>query len=102
MMQVLPQAMQLATRGGDFTRAPNWFSDALVPLDPDEGAAALTPGQIGWVGSDLAVCTLNGVVHMQPGDWLIRGVEGELYPCERKIFAATYERAPTGVPLLGS
>lgn len=28
-----------------------------------------------------------------PGDWLIRGVKGELYPCKPDIFAATYEPA---------
>jgi hypothetical protein len=28
-----------------------------------------------------------------PGDWIIRGVQGELYPCKADIFAATYEPA---------
>lgn len=28
-----------------------------------------------------------------PGDWIIRGVQGELYPCKPDIFAATYEAA---------
>lgn len=32
---------------------------------------------------------LNGIV----GDWLIKGVRGELYPCGDEIFKATYERA---------
>ena len=27
------------------------------------------------------------------GDWIIRGVKGELYPCKPDIFAATYEPA---------
>jgi hypothetical protein len=27
-----------------------------------------------------------------PGDWIIRGVKGELYPCKPDIFAATYEK----------
>jgi hypothetical protein len=26
-----------------------------------------------------------------PGDWIIRGVKGEFYPCKPDIFAATYE-----------
>jgi len=25
------------------------------------------------------------------GDWIIRGVQGELYPCKPDIFAATYD-----------
>lgn len=28
------------------------------------------------------------------GDWIIRGVQGELYPCKPDIFSATYEPAP--------
>ena len=33
--------------------------------------------------------TLEGVVHASPGDWIIRGVKGELYPCKPDIFAMT-------------
>lgn len=29
-----------------------------------------------------------------PGDWIIRGVKGELYPCKPDIFEATYEQEP--------
>lgn len=36
--------------------------------------------------------TLKGVMHACPGDWIIRGVKGEFYPCKPDIFAATYER----------
>ena len=28
-----------------------------------------------------------------PGDWVIRGIQGELYPCKPDIFAKTYESA---------
>lgn len=35
--------------------------------------------------------TLEGVMRADPGDWIIRGVSGELYPCKPDIFAATYE-----------
>lgn len=35
--------------------------------------------------------TLEGVMHASPGDWIIRGVAGEFYPCKPDIFAATYE-----------
>ena len=27
----------------------------------------------------------------RPGDWIIRGVNGEFYPCKADIFAKTYE-----------
>jgi hypothetical protein len=35
--------------------------------------------------------TLEGTMRADMGDWIIRGVKGELYPCKPDIFAATYE-----------
>lgn len=40
----------------------------------------------------LDVPTLNGVVTATQGEWIIRGVKGELYPCASDIFEATYEQ----------
>jgi hypothetical protein len=37
--------------------------------------------------------TLEGDLVASPGDWIIRGTQGEHYPCEPDIFAATYEPA---------
>jgi len=35
--------------------------------------------------------TLEGTMRANLGDWIIRGVKGELYPCKPDIFTATYE-----------
>lgn len=35
--------------------------------------------------------TLNGVVKTNPGDWIIRGVNGEEYPCDPEIFKKLYD-----------
>lgn len=35
--------------------------------------------------------TLEGDMVAEPGDWIITGVRGEVYPCKPDIFAATYE-----------
>lgn len=35
--------------------------------------------------------TLEGTMQARPGDYIIRGVQGEFYPCKPDIFAATYE-----------
>lgn len=40
--------------------------------------------------------TLEGVMRADEGDWIIRGVKGELYPCKPDIFEQTYERADPG------
>jgi hypothetical protein len=35
--------------------------------------------------------TLEGTMEAEPGDWIIRGIKGEFYPCKPDIFEATYE-----------
>lgn len=40
----------------------------------------------------LDIPTLEGAMTASVGDWLIRGVAREAYPCKPDIFAATYER----------
>jgi len=41
----------------------------------------------------MRIHTLEGVMTADAGDWIIRGVKGEIYPCKPDIFAATYEEA---------
>jgi hypothetical protein len=41
----------------------------------------------------IAIETLEGVMVADPGDWIIRGIQGEFYPCKPDIFEATYEPA---------
>lgn len=36
--------------------------------------------------------TLEGTMKASLGDWIIKGVKGEFYPCKPDIFEATYER----------
>lgn len=38
------------------------------------------------------ILTLEGTMEASPGDWIIKGVAGEFYPCRPDIFAATYEK----------
>lgn len=47
--------------------------------------------------------TTEGVMRADPGDWIIKGVKGELYSCKQDIFAATYTRDtsnPEGIALV--
>ncbi len=41
----------------------------------------------------LKIKTLEGVMSASVGDWIIKGVKGEIYACKPDIFAATYEAA---------
>lgn len=45
----------------------------------------------------LKIYTLEGVMSASIGDWIIKGVNGEFYPCKPDIFAATYEKADAPV-----
>ena len=48
----------------------------------------IRPGTL-WVGIE----TLEGTMFANIGDWIIKGVQGEFYPCKPDIFTATYEPA---------
>ena len=39
----------------------------------------------------MRIVTLEGAMIASVGDWVIRGVKGEFYPCKPDIFEATYE-----------
>jgi hypothetical protein len=41
----------------------------------------------------FAIETLEGWHEVTPGDWIIKGVKGEFYPCKPDIFEQTYEPA---------
>ena len=62
-----------------------------------EAPGATWPSEI-WLDKDgVYWCdTLEGPLKVSNGDWLIRGVRGELYPCKPDIFEATYERLEEG------
>ncbi len=47
-------------------------------------------------GTKLFIETLEGVMCADEGDWIIRGIKGELYPCKPDIFEATYEEVSRG------
>lgn len=47
----------------------------------------------GNIGGDLIIPTLEGEMLCRLGDYIIKGVKGEFYPCKPDIFTATYEPA---------
>lgn len=42
-------------------------------------------------GDRLVIVTLEGDMNASLGDWIIKGVQGEFYPCKPDIFEQTYE-----------
>jgi hypothetical protein len=64
-----------------------WQNVKDGPLYPDW----LLGKGVGAVGDRLMIDTLEGTMAANPGDWIIKGVKGEVYPCKPDIFEATYE-----------
>jgi len=60
----------------------------FVPIDQFSAASEDDEGHV-----YVDIRTLEGVMRANEGDWIIRGVKGEHYPCKPDIFAATYEPA---------
>jgi len=46
---------------------------------------------VGTGNEELSIKTLEGVMTGSKGDFIIRGVQGEYYPCKPDIFDSTYE-----------
>ena len=42
----------------------------------------------------LEIKTLEGIMTVSPDDWIIQGVNGEIYPCKPDIFTKTYDALP--------
>lgn len=72
--------------------AEQWFAGKKIDgleygfMMPD--FAGLHPG-----GHFASIKTLEGVMAVSPGDWVITGIKGEKYPIKDEIFQATYEPA---------
>jgi hypothetical protein len=63
----------------------------------DNGASMTYYGPGEWDNGEtdaeyLRVFTLEGAMLASVGDYIIRGVKGEFYPCKPDVFEATYER----------
>ena len=46
---------------------------------------------IPWIAEHLHIHTSRGIMRASIGDWVIKGIEGELYPCKDSIFQKSYE-----------
>ena len=65
-----------AWQNSDENEFPVWVDSANVGREP---------------GGVILINTLEGVMKAMPGDYIIKGIQGEIYPCKSEIFEATYE-----------
>lgn len=65
-----------AWQNSDENAFPVWLANVDVGREP---------------GGVILINTLEGVMKAMPGDYIIKGVQGEVYPIKADIFEATYE-----------
>ena len=65
-----------AWKNSDENEFPAWVDSAGVGREP---------------GGVILINTLEGVMKAMPGDYIIKGIQGEVYPCKPDVFEATYE-----------
>lgn len=69
------------------------FASGTAPM-PEWLVTAFNSGAVYYQGGDspyITIRTLEGDMRASFGDYIIKGVKGEIYPCKPDIFEATYE-----------
>lgn len=73
------EAFQLPGMNESLRDFINWAANVGLPLP-----AILEDGS-------LPIETLEGTMRASPGDWIIKGLRGEFYPCKQDVFEQRYE-----------
>ena len=101
---VVIEARQLVGPAGETMRVAEWvrengypwlLGDATRPETLTPETLMAIPGAGLWIDpatGELVIRTLEGDMRATHGDWIIKGVQGEFYPCKPDIFDATYEQ----------
>ena len=83
-----------------YKKKPVVIEASRFVTDNDEHSTHMN-ALVGWIvnnggkashnGTDITIATLEGNHTASVGDYIIRGVKGEFYPCKPDIFEMTYE-----------
>lgn len=68
---------------------PGWFMEKVA-----KNEVTLMKNQSNETEADIK--TMEGPMHANFGDMIIKGIQGELYPCKPDVFEATYESVEVG------
>jgi len=91
-----PVVIEAVQWDGTFMVAAEIVRWAGAHTRPDPNPVSMTTGN-----GVIYIDTLEGQMRCNEGDWIIRGVKGEFYPCKNDIFSATYEPVE-GSPVNGA
>jgi len=73
----------------DLNTWPSWLHKAWNEDAGAPGSLFPDPRDSEW--HRLCIGTLEGSLEVSWDDWIIQGVEGEIYPCKPSIFEKTYD-----------
>lgn len=88
------------TGGHNQESYPEWYKDFDAKGQVDESKEIANPYVYDKDGNVvdgvllanwLEIKTLDGTKKVNQGDYIVRGIQGEIYPCKQDIFEATYE-----------
>lgn len=69
----------------------HWGKDIPLPFGLSRLSGSWHPINKDVHDAYIIIKTLEGDMRAEIGDWIIKGIKGELYPCKPDIFEATYE-----------
>ncbi len=89
---VVIEAVQLTW--GNWNEMCNFLDGIISESNPGRDVATFSDrcGEQGPTYIELTIPTLEGDHVAKHGDWIIKGVKGEFYPCKPDIFEETYEK----------
>lgn len=90
---VIIEARCFGDNAGDQSDMARWVNENGGSLKLFDGAAeqGKFSNGYGWRWTHGSIETLEGIMRVNIGDYVIQGVQGEFYPCKPDIFEATYE-----------
>ena len=81
---VVIEAMRLAHTGQSMNAACDWIGSSVSRVEWNSRLVT---------SCSVHIKTLEGVMKARVGDYIIKGIAGEFYPCKADIFEASYEGA---------
>ncbi|WP_323001876.1 hypothetical protein [Denitromonas sp.] len=76
----------------EIKRLPDGSHQCVSKLPaPVEAVKKPIPLKVRRMPEAFVVETMEGRMQGKAGDWLITGIDGEMYPCDADIFARTYD-----------
>lgn len=77
----------------DAIRLSRKFFDVCLEFIDTEKIGRFNSGEFNEDSCYIDIVTPEGAMTASEGDWIIKGIAGEFYPCKNEIFEMTYELA---------